>query len=677
MKKLLPRGRSLALACLWVAASACTLVSCGGGGGGSKDNLAGGGNGGSGGGASVAVPVTTSLIGVAAIGAPLLGATITVVDAAGVTQGTAVTDMVRGNYSLTLGSAMPTFPLLVRAKGVDMAGTPVVLYSLAQSLNVAGAANSTLNITPLTNAVVALMLGNEPSAQFNASLAGGTLPALLANTSAYATANTFVKTAVKANLNTAGLTTLTTIDLFKDATFAANKTGVDGAIEGLRVQFGRDTGTGHPVLYLSNKLILTGATEVTVDLTAAQSSLANTGTLPLNSTLVPSTLKATTVSSAVMANVSFLDLTAVALNGAMIIPSVANTDIIAVKAATGPLTAGARSQQFVFSSSFTKQDGYDNLQTAGQLATYASAGKQLSSFQILGCMDTTITSGQCSKVRVAALLYGSSITANSAGVFEMTMNYASATGWSFVGNGRESTWNVYPSTWAEFDSQGTLTTPASPQTPLLHNPTVGAQVVVQAFDWAFATLLTGSHSFNFAYCNLPAGDAMCQGSVIGQSAGDLFYDQMIEITAGGFLASSDLVPGATVSAYIYGLGLTPGTTYLTLTTNLPSSTALTLYPQPDGLVSVPLTTANVVSGFTVTWDTWAALNPTMRVVEVRASITSPTAPVINKVIVPPISAHQATLPAVSVVPSDAVQYILWMIAQDDQGRRYISKIIAQ
>jgi hypothetical protein len=676
MKNLLTRGRSLALTCLSVTALACTLAGCGGGGGGnSKDDLAGGGNGGSGGGASVTAPVTTTLIGVAAIGAPLLGATITVVDAAGVTQGTAVTDMVRGNYSMTLGSAMPTFPLLIRAKGVDMAGTPVVIYSLAQSLNASGAANSTVNITPLTNAVVALMLGNEPSAQFNASLAGGTLPSLLASTTAYAAANTFVKTAVKANLNTAGLTTLTSVDLFKDAAFAANKTGVDGAIEGLRVQFGRDTGTGHPVLYLSNKLILTGTTEVTVDLTTAQSDLSSSSTVLAHATT--STIKATTVSAAVMANVSFLDLTAVALNGAMIIPSVANTDIIAVKAATGPLTAGARSQQFVFSSSFTKQDGYDNLQTAGQLATYASSGKQLSSFQILGCLDNTITSGQCSKVRVAALLYGSAVTANSAGVFEMTMNYASATGWSFVGNGRESTWNVYPATWAEFDSLGTLTTSVSPQTPLLHNPTVGAQVVVQAFDWAFATLLTGSHSFNFAYCNLPAGEAMCQSSVIGQSAGDLFYDQMIEITPGGFLASSDLVPGASISAYIYGLGLTPGTTYLTLTTNLPSSTALTLYPQPDGLVSVPVTTANVVSGFTITWDAWAALNPTMRVVEVRTSITSPTAPMINKVIIPPISAHQAVLPAASAVPSDAVQYILWMIAQDDQGRRYISKIIAQ
>src|SRR6185312_13604573 len=117
------------------------------------------------------------------------------------------------------------------------------------------------------------------------------------------------------------------------------------------------------------------------------------------------------------------------------------------------------------------------------------------------------------------------------GVFEMTMNYASATGWSFVGNGRDIPWNVYPSTWAEFDAGGVLTPVASPpETALLNNPTVGAQVVVSAFDWSYATLLTGSHSFNFVYCNLPAGEAMCQGSVIGQSQGDMFSDQMIEIT---------------------------------------------------------------------------------------------------------------------------------------------------
>ena len=670
MKDLSTRGRSLALACLWVAASTCTLVGCGGGGG-SKD-LAGGSNSG----ASAPVPVTTSLVGVAAVGAPLLGATITVVDAAGVTQGTAVTDMVHGQYTLTLGTSTPTFPLLLQAKGVDMAGTPVVLYSMAQSLSAASATNSTLNITPLTNAVVALMLGDEPTAQFKASLAGGTLPSLLANASAFAAAHTFVKTAVKANLNNAGLTTITTVDLFKD-TFTTNKTGMDAAIEGLHLQFGKDSVSGNPVLYLSNKLILAGSTEVAVDLSVANGNLRSSSTVSAQATT--STLKATTVSATAMANVSFMDVVAVALNGAMSLSNVLNTDLIVVRAPTGSLSGGVHALQTIFSSAFTKQDGYDNLQTAAQLATYSAAGKQLSSFQILGCLDATITSGQCSKISVAALLYGSSTTANSAGVFNMVMTYNSSTGWSFIGNGSEAPWNVYPSTWASFDSTGALTPVTSPpQTALLNNPTVGAQVVVAAFDWSYATLLTSSHSFNFAYCNLPAGEAMCQGSTLGQSQGDMFSDQMIEITPGGFLGRSDLTSGASISATITGLGLNGTTTSVKLTTNLPTSTALSLYPKPDGLSSsAPLSMGSLLSGFSMTWDTWAAANPNMRLIEVRASVTSPTAPVINKLIVPPIGAHQATLPAITGVPSDAMQYILWLVAQDDQGRRYISKIVAQ
>ncbi|MGC4062495.1 MAG: hypothetical protein QM749_17280 [Aquabacterium sp.] len=670
MKDLFTRARSLALACLGVAALAVALTSCGGGG--SKDDLSGGSKGNNGGPAAlVAVPVSSTLIGVAAVGAPLLGAQITVIDAAGVVQGSAVTDMAEGRYSLTLNSGTQFLPLMLRAKGVDMAGRPVLLHSLAQSLNPPTASNSIINITPLTNAVVGLMLNADPAATFQTSLVASStstkvlLPAALANATTYTSANTLVKTLIGRNLTAASITNATSLDLFKDA-MLANKTGLDNAIEGLSIQFGQSGS-----LYLSNKLTSPSLMpEVTVDLATWS--------------ITPAASSKTSALTTLMPNVALIDKVALALNAAMN-PNVQNTDLVIVPAATGILSgsgsSATRSSKVIFSSGLT-QDGYDYLQTASQLVSYASAGKQLSQFQILGCLDTTIVAGQCSKIKVAALVYGSAATANSAGVFEMTMNYDStttnATGWSFVGNGVLIPWNVYPSTWAEFDSTGGLTSPS--QMRLLSNPTKGAQVVVQAADvMSTATLRLigdggGVHTAAFVYCNLPTGEAMCQGTQGVRSQGDLFNDQMIEKTSGSFLGDSTLRQGSTFTASFLALGVNNLTDSLALTADLPSSTASTLYPKPDTL---PLYVSDITAGLTVSWNNWAALNPNKRVVEVRVSVTSPTTPVINKVIIPPISANQATLPAITSVPPDAMQYILWMIAQDDQGRRYISKIIAQ
>jgi hypothetical protein len=430
MKHLLTRGRSLAMACLWVVASACVLTACGGGGAGNpKDNIvgpggSGGGTGGSsgGGGGGTVSTVPATIHGVAAVGAPLIGATITVIDAAGVTQGTAVTAMSDGAYAMTLASATPTLPLLFQARGVDMSGAPVALYSLAQSVNAIPNAVTTVNVTPLTNAVVALLLGAEPTAQFQASAAGGTLPTLLASTGAFSVASTFVKTAIKNNLSDAKLTNLALVDIFGDPLFAtdvSSKTGVDAAIEGVRIQFGRDITTGHEVINLSNKLILAGTTEVTVDLTTAKSSLGSfTPTVAAGATT--STLKFTSTSSTIMPFVGDLERLRASLNAAMASPGATGSTIAVLRWATNkPL----------FSTSYHYHNNDDSFLLGDMLATYGTGGQQLSSFQVLGCLDDPVISGRCTNVKVAAMVHGSATTPNSTGIFDMVMTLSTTAGW--------------------------------------------------------------------------------------------------------------------------------------------------------------------------------------------------------------------------------------------------------
>lgn len=115
------------------ALAAVLLGSCGGGGGG-----AGGSSG-------------SSLSGVAATGAPMGAAEITVTCAAGppITTTTSAT----GAWSVELGPGNAV-PCMVKAVG----GTPpVTLYSLA-------AATGNVNVTPLTNLVVAAAAGADPDA---------------------------------------------------------------------------------------------------------------------------------------------------------------------------------------------------------------------------------------------------------------------------------------------------------------------------------------------------------------------------------------------------------------------------------------------------------------------------------------------------------------------------------
>ena len=156
-RKSLPFTNAVPLACLMA------LAGCGGGGSSSSSSTP----------TPTPTPASNVVVtGVAAIGAPLgnatvrvvdgNGAAVTLLDASGKTISTATTNVADGSYKLTLNSTSRKMPLFIEAVGSDATGLPVVLHSVVQ----ANTAPLVANITPLTNAVVAEILGVEPQGIF-------------------------------------------------------------------------------------------------------------------------------------------------------------------------------------------------------------------------------------------------------------------------------------------------------------------------------------------------------------------------------------------------------------------------------------------------------------------------------------------------------------------------------
>lgn len=158
-----------------------------------------------------------SLTGTAATGAPLSGATVTVVGANGQTA-TATAD---ANGAFTVAVTPLTFPAMVRAESGS-----TTLFSWAN------AANTTVNITPLTtSALVLTNLPDDLSAAFNAwqTHAGSLTQAALRAQQAIVNAN------LAAQLTAAGLTPQT-YDFFSTA-FTPNGSGIDGVMDALDFLF--------------------------------------------------------------------------------------------------------------------------------------------------------------------------------------------------------------------------------------------------------------------------------------------------------------------------------------------------------------------------------------------------------------------------------------------------------
>lgn len=161
----LGRKRTESLSTLTLA---IILAACGGGGGTAASGAGGSGNAGN----SAAAASNFSLNGVAAVGAPLIGATVTSKCASGANQ--TATTSATGAWSLTISGSLPC-AIQVANGTVNGAANARVLHSYA-------AASGLVNVTPLTDMGIALSSGKSSQNWF-----GSFAPAEVPDTAAAAT----------------------------------------------------------------------------------------------------------------------------------------------------------------------------------------------------------------------------------------------------------------------------------------------------------------------------------------------------------------------------------------------------------------------------------------------------------------------------------------------------------
>lgn len=636
--------RTLArLAALSAAVSVLALVTACGGSGGSPSSTGGTGTGQSGSTQTTEVgPVT--LAGVAAIGAPLIGARVSVVDARGVTQGSTTTNASDGSYAIALTATNIPLPLLIEAAGVDMTGAPVTLHTVVQTAST-GANRITANIHPITEAVVAMLLGTDPLPQFRQASTLASTWTQLGNATALASASDLIKTIIKANITDAKVTDSAGLDFFQDVNFTSNKVGLDGVLEGLNIQVGQDR-AGREQLEISNRLRAPSAPEVTINLSSAKTQLA-AGSSGKVANAITSTAKITTSVAALMNYVSTLDNLVVTLNHAM-----------------AEHAEGVTIAQFpIFSTSFVAHDGGTKDDVSGILSQFGGSGLQLSRFQFTGCADYPVPTKGCTKPTVSALLSDS--TGQIVDVFDNVVTYATSTGWTFRGNDQLSNWALKSTAWASWDSTGAFS--ASGQgVQILSKPVAGTAVVT--------LVLPSSHSVSMADCGFTT---WCLSST---PTGDLVADYLLQSSNLGWFGQQDSTRGALYQLSALSL-LSPGGALFskTLATDVPQATASSAFPLPDGLASgAPLTCTNILAGFHLTWQSWATANPALRMQSVRTVVSDGgiSPPWIQEATVYPLSGNYTDAPAVTSPPATIASCQLWMVAQDKLGRRFMSKIVA-
>jgi len=638
------------LLCLLMLAS--LLSACGGGGGGSSD-------------ASTSTSTTftspPTLTGVAAVGAPLVGAKISVVDAKGAVVGSATTHGVDGSFSLTLTTSSPTGPLLLQARGMDASGTAQVLHGVVPTVT----ASMVALVTPLSDAIVALSLGTNPRSVFAAAAQSSTALANLNSTTTTA-ASDFVKTLVKTQLTDLKITDLTKLNLISDASFTANKSAQDLLIESLRVAITKNSKSVEQ-LQISNKLLPTNPLEVTVDLATAQTELLKTtGATPANA--ISSTLKAATSPTATLALLPTLDDLGAALNTLI---------------AQGPSATTIAASTLL--SKYDQHNGSKVSALATKLADYASKNRQFGKWLITGCADDAITGGLCNKVMVSAPISDSSGSVVDIFSDAVSYNKSAATGtpkWYLIGNGRKLEVTVIPLAFTALDGDGATSTSVSP------NPSIGVQALIQAqtLDTTPVKILDtaqlqtpGGYSIPFANCALTY---LCVSSTTGTTSltatGGL-GDTVLQQPLLGWLGSADSVRGAKYIA-TYTVSSTAETRSVYLRADVPTDLSKALFPVLDGVsTTAPLRAGQLLADLTVTWSTWAAANPNMRLISIHSVASDGSSAPLVTPYTPPLP-PTTTLSLTALTLADgfiATSYELWLGAQDTLGRRYYTRYTLQ
>ncbi len=180
---------------------------------------------GCGGGGTAQPPAPTQLTGVAATGAPMAGASVSVIDSdTATTNPAAVTAAADGSFTVNVTGLVA--PLVIQATGtVDGAAFRALAVVPTFTANAA----NTANVTPLTNAVAALIApaGDPAALLIPATLASSGTAQRVANASALIVNTLSTDASIAAVLGTT-FNPLTTA-------FTANGTGVDAVLDKLEV----------------------------------------------------------------------------------------------------------------------------------------------------------------------------------------------------------------------------------------------------------------------------------------------------------------------------------------------------------------------------------------------------------------------------------------------------------
>ena len=598
--------------------------------------------------ASAPTPLAARLSGVAALGAPMAAARVTVLDGTGAVVGSTTTNAADGSYALTLQPAIA--PLMVQATGTDATGQPLVLHSAVSTL----AATSFANITPFSDAIVALTLGSAPKPVFASATAK---PATLAPLATLAPAATFLKTLVKTNLSDAKTGDATKLDLIGDSAFAANKTGVDLALETLAMNYSSSV-TGAPVLQITNKLSGVAA-EVVVDLDLARAELAKTtGGKPANA--ITSTLKATTSPTTTIASLGALDDLVTTLNKAIADGTGATTNVLTVQ----------------LLSRYTQHDGRTASVLAERIAGWTARKMQIGRLQVTGCADETIAKTGCVLVGVAARVSDAS-GEQVENLSDVVSYFATATPkWQLVGNGLAASLAVRPVAWLALENDGRPWAPSTPATPPVPNPNLGVQLAIGDSVLAATVQSPGGYVQPLVPCTR---STLCIAAKAGDTSvaptGSLFDDSVFQFT-NAWLGAADLAQGA---RYKVVLTRNDGS-YVTRTSSLRSSFAAVpamgrFATLDDVKSSQPLPGSALLSPTKLAWSQWAAANPDMRVVFVRTVLSSETLPPLINDIAPKSWGATSVQLDEPLLPEGfgVVGIELWIAALDFGGRWYYTR----
>ena len=586
--------------------------------------------------------------GVAAAGAPLLGAAIRVIDAKGspVTlldaAGTRVSSLrsstADGSYRLVLAADRTPLPLLIQAAGVDGSGLPVVLHTAL--------INNTLplvaHITPISEALVGLVAGAAPRTVFaQPALAASNLP-LLSTATVLTSASDQLKAVLATNMTDAKVTNSKTLDLLADASFLANRLTLDAVLDGTRIQAVKDNG-GRDIVQLSNKFLVPGAVEVVMDLATARSELL-LGTTGSVAKAITSTLKvATSPHKASLLSLPTIDALTASINNQIV--------------------QGANSATFTTAvlGVYTQQDGRSKTAMADLLAAFATSNLQLGRWSLLGCVDDPIPTKGCTKFQAAALVING--TGQAVGVLNETLgnDTAKPVKWTLLGNGRSGTVRIQQVAQLRLNLDGSV--PAGG--PAASN---GLQLVAPALDGASVVLNNATVQVPSGYgvrlvpcvtrdlCVSPAAPTLV-------ATGEL-SDTLLQQTP-GWVGSQDAALGALYVATITPPTGIPETFNTYLRSKLATDLNTSLFPKPDTTLSLATVNADLL----LSWRTWADANPDMQVRSVRLIANSPA--VIRDFTLAGPMATSVFLPA-PTTPITSFQ--IWLGAQDSLGRWFYTQL---